>query len=79
MEKNLGYGKGNNFGIKINYRLCFYFKLDTIFHNNFQKIYREKNLKIFIAAPLEENDNNNYSFEKNGIADVEYVKGFAMF
>ena len=82
MEKNLGYGKGNNFGIKKSITdYVFILNPDTILSDNFLEKFIEKIKfeKFSIAAPLEENDNNNYSFEKNGIADVEYVKGFAMF
>ena len=82
MDENLGYGKGNNFGIKKSITdYVFILNPDTILSPNFLEKFIEK-LKFenfSIASPLEENDSNNYSFENNGIADVEYVKGFAMF
>ncbi len=82
MPENFGYGKGNNFGIKKS-RTDFVFILnpDTILTPNFLENFLDKLKfeKFSIAAPLEENDNSDYYFKKNGIADVEHVKGFAMF
>ena len=82
MSENFGYGKANNFGIKKS-KTDFVFILnpDTILTPNFLENFLDKLKfeKFSIAAPLEENDNNDYYFKKNGIADVEHVKGFAMF
>ena len=73
MDENLGYGKGNNFGIKKSITdYVFILNPDTILSPNFLEKFLEKIKfeKYSIAAPLEENDNNNYSFENNGIVDV---------
>ena len=82
MPENFGYGKGNNFGIKKSITdFVFILNPDTILTPNFLEIFLDKLKfeKFSIAAPLEENDNSNYYFKKNGIIDVDYVKGFAMF
>ena len=81
MPENLGYGKANNFGIantKTDY--VFILNPDTILGPNFLIYFLGKleSEQFSIAAPLEENDNSSYIFEKNGVIDVEYVKGFAM-
>jgi len=82
MPENFGYGKGNNFGIKKS-KTDFVFILnpDTILSLNFLENFLDKLKfeKFSIAAPLEENDKSDYYFKKNGIVDVEHVKGFAMF
>ena len=81
MNENYGYGKANNFGIeKTKTSYIFIINPDVILPESFLKIFLIKvgNKKFSIAAPLEKSDNKDYQFDKNGIANVKFVKGFAL-
>ena len=81
MNKNVGYGKANNFGIsksKTNY--IFIINPDAFFSKKkldsfISKVEKEK---FSIASVLEEHNGTNHSFNKNDIKEVDHVKGFAM-
>ena len=81
MPENFGYGKANNFGInKTKTDYIFILNPDTVFSPNFliQFLEKLKSQNFSIAAPIEENDKKDHLFKKNEIAEVQYVKGFAM-
>ena len=81
MNENVGYGKANNFGISKS-------KTNYIFIINPDTFFSKKNLDLFlskiqkenfsIASVLEGHDRINYSFNEDGIKEVDQVKGFAM-
>ena len=81
MEENIGYGRANNFGInKSETEYVFILNPDAILLNNtltnMCKILSNEDFTI--AAPLDTKDKNNFTFNLNGVADVNFVKGFAM-
>jgi len=81
MESNVGYGKANNFGIRISKSdYNFILNPDTIlFENTVEELCKNlKNENFSIAAPIDYKDQNKYNFNKKGISEVEFVKGFAM-
>ena len=78
MDKNLGYGKANNFGVnKSNTKYIFIINPDVILRpDKFDEIIENiQNEKFSIAAPIEKN--NKISF-KEKIQKVDKVKGFAL-
>ena len=86
-KQNLGYGKGNNFGIsKVNTQYAFILNPDAILEKNcLSELSKAQiNLKddFTILAP---NLSNNYGYSsspknnlQNEILEVDYVKGFAI-
>jgi GT2 family glycosyltransferase len=86
-KENLGYAKGNNLGIsKVSTQYAFILNPDTVLEKNCLSEFYKAHLALLdnftILAP---NLSNNYGFftEKNnffkdGIMQVDYVKGFAM-
>ena len=86
-KQNLGYGKGNNFGIsKVKTRYAFILNPDTILEKNcLSELSKAQiNLKddFTILAPNLLNNYGNFSSQKNNlqneILEVDYVKGFAI-
>ena len=86
-KKNLGYGKGNNFGIsKVKTQYAFILNPDTILEKNcLSELSKAQiNLKddFTILAPNLLNNYGNFSSQKNNlqneILEVDYVKGFAI-
>jgi len=82
MPENIGYGKANNYGIsKSENEYIFILNPDTILQQNtlndlFKVLSKEK---FSIAAPLEIKDiKDEYNFNENGLAEVDFVRGFAM-
>ena len=81
MDQNYGYGKANNFGInKSQTPYVFILNPDVVLSDDFLRIFLKKieYKKFSIAAPLEKNNNINYKFDENGVANVKFVKGFAL-
>ena len=81
MEKNVGYGKANNYGIgQSNTKYIFILNPDVILPKNFIENFLKilDNELFSIAAPIEQNDNIINKFNKKGIANVKEVKGFAL-
>ena len=86
-QENLGYAKGNNLGIsKVSTQYAFILNPDTVLEKNCLSEFYKAHLTLLdnftILAP---NLLNNYgfftdknNFFKNGIMQVDYVKGFAM-
>ena len=86
-QENLGYSKGNNLGIsKVSTQYAFILNPDTVLEENclseFYKAHLMLHDNFTILAP---NLLNNYgfftdknNFFKDGIMQVDYVKGFAM-
>ena len=86
-EENLGYAKGNNLGIsKVSTQYAFILNPDAILEENCLLEFYKAHLALLdnftILAP---NLSNNYgfftdknNFFKDGIMQVDYVKGFAM-
>ena len=86
-KQNLGYGKGNNFGIsKVKTQYAFILNPDTILEKNcLSELSKAQiNLKgdFTILAPNLLNNYGNFSSQKNNlqneILEVDYVKGFAI-
>ena len=80
-EANLGYGAANNLGIKKSEtEYVFILNPDVIIkRDNLNEIIEILNLESFdLAAPINFDDKDNYSFKENKILHVENVKGFAM-
>ena len=80
MNENLGYGKGNNIGIKLSQTENVFilnpdvrFKLSDI--KNFLNTI--KNEDFVIAAPISKEDSNVFKNNET-IKEVNFVKGFAM-
>ena len=72
MNKNVGYGKANNFGIsKSKTNFIFIINPDAFFSKEKLDLFLSKveNEKFSIASVLEENDMMNYFFNKNGIKE----------
>ena len=81
MEKNLGYGKANNFGIsKSNTDYVFILNPDAkLLEHTLKDLFVALNQEDFsIAAPLDTKEKKEFIFNKKNITDVEFVKGFAM-
>jgi N-acetylglucosaminyl-diphospho-decaprenol L-rhamnosyltransferase len=79
MKENLGYGKGNNYGIKkAKTEYIFIINPDVIL--NLKKIYQIidilKKEKFTIAGFLEKRD--GFDFKKKKVLEKDFVKGFAM-
>ena len=80
MSENLGYGKGNNIGIKLS-------QTDKVFILNPDVRFKLSDLKKFlniiknedyvIAAPISKEDSNIFKNNET-IKEVNFVKGFAM-
>ena len=86
-KQNLGYGKGNNFGIsKVKTQYAFILNPDTILEKNcLSELSKAQiNLKddFTILAPNLSNNYGYFSSQKNNlqneILEVDYVKGFAI-
>jgi len=86
-KKNLGYGKGNNFGIsKVKTQYAFILNPDAILEKNcLSELSKAQiNLKddFTILAPNLSNNYGYFSSQKNNlqneILEVDYVKGFAI-
>ena len=86
-KQNLGYGKGNNFGIsKVKTQYAFILNPDAILEKNclseLSKAQINLNDDFTILAPNLSNNYGNFSSKKNNlqneILEVDYVKGFAM-
>ena len=83
--QNLGYAKGNNFGlskVNTNYALILNpdAKLEDQTINNFLiSASKVKDFAIIGPGKQDEFDKNKYSFPNNELFEVNYLKGFAMF
>ena len=86
-KQNLGYGKGNNFGIsKVNTQYAFILNPDAILEKNclseLSKAQINLNDDFTILAPNLSNNYGYFSSPKNNlqneILEVDYVKGFAI-
>ncbi len=82
-DKNLGYAKGNNLGLKMaETKYALIINPDAEVQNNAIDNFflTAKNKPNFaIIAPFIQEENNNVSETSNGIFEVKNVKGFAMF
>jgi len=81
MLENMGYGKANNFGIhKSETDYVFILNPDVILLKNTLSNLCEilNNENFAIAAPLDSKDSNKFIFNQKKIAEVDFVKGFAM-
>ena len=81
MPSNYGYGKANNFGIRMsNTDYIFILNPDAKFEkNSFDKFINILIDKDFcIAAPTDLNEAKKIDFKENDLINVDTVKGFAM-
>ena len=81
MSENMGYGRANNFGIhKSETDYVFILNPDAILLKNTLSNLCEilNNENFAIAAPLDSKDSNKFIFNQKKIAEVDFVKGFAM-
>ena len=81
MENNLGYGAGNNYGIKHSLtRYVFILNPDVeIKPDTIKNMTNELNQKSFaIAAPFSKDEYSPNIFKNRKIIENKYVKGFAM-
>ncbi len=81
MNENLGYGKANNFGInKSDTAYVFILNPDAkLLNNSFEDMCKKLNNKNFsIAGPIVSEELKKYSYDDNGLAEVDFIKGFAM-
>ena len=81
MENNLGYGAGNNYGIKHSLtRYVFILNPDVeIKSDTIKNMTNELNQKSFaIAAPFSKDEYSSNIFKNKKIIENKYVKGFAM-
>ena len=81
MPSNYGYGKANNFGIRMSDTdYIFILNPDAKFEkNSFDKFINILIDKDFcIAAPTELNETKKIDFKENDLINVDTVKGFAM-
>ena len=86
VNENLGYGKGNNLGIKkVKTKFALILNPDAKLKNNTLKNFFRTAHSIddfaIIGPGIQEQKNRlkNHLFDKNNIIQVENVKGFAMF
>jgi len=86
-KQNLGYGKGNNFGIsKVNTQYAFILNPDAILEKNCLRELSKAQINLkddfTILAPNLSNNYGYFSSPKNNlqneILEVDYVKGFAI-
>ena len=81
MNQNLGYGRGNNFGIsKSKTRYIFILNPDAMLKKNtISDMFLSLNYRKFaIAAPYSSDDIDKNLFKSSNIIERPYVKGFAM-
>ena len=81
MAENLGYGKANNIGIhKSESDYVFILNPDAkLLKNTLNDLCQVLSQEDFsIAAPLDIKEKNKFVFKNKRIADVDFVKGFAM-
>ncbi len=81
MTENLGYGKANNFGIsKAETDYVFILNPDAkLLKNTFTDLCNKLNDEVFsVAGPIDLEEVNKFSFNDKGIAEVDFIKGFAM-
>ena len=81
MDSNLGYGNGNNYGIKkSDTRYLFILNPDAQINLNTvpDMIKKLENKKFAIAAPCSLEDADEHIFGTNDIIEKHHVKGFAM-
>tara|TARA_Y100000591_G_C21733137_1_gene645216 strand:+ start:207 stop:1046 length:840 start_codon:yes stop_codon:yes gene_type:complete len=81
MDSNLGYGNGNNYGIKnSDTRYLFILNPDAKVNSNTipDMLIQLKNKKFAIAAPCSLDDTDTDLFKTENIVEMNHVKGFAM-
>ena len=81
MSDNVGYGKANNYGInKAQSDYIFILNPDTLLlENTLNDLFEALRGEDFsIAAPIDSNEKFKYKFNNKGLAEVDFVKGFAI-